>query len=58
MIDQFYEGKDVFVDRDDIKLFPNQFVMLVSNANEKKTALSRFKCYSKALFRVFDGRRS
>ena len=56
VIDQFYEGKDVFVDRDDIKLFPNQFVMLVSNANEKKTALSRFKCYSKALFRVFDGK--
>ena len=56
VIDQFYEGKDVFVDRDDIKLFPNQFVMLVSNANEKKTALSRFKDYSKALFRVFDGK--
>jgi len=56
VIDQFYEGKDVFVDRDDIKLFPNQFVMLVSNANEKKTALSRFKDYSKPLFRVFDGK--
>ena len=56
VIDQFYEGKDVFVDRDDIKLFPNQYVMLVSNANEKKTALSRFKDYSKPLFRVFDGK--
>ena len=56
VIDQFYEGKDVFVDRDDIKLFPNQYVMLVSNANEKKTALSRFKDYSKPLFRVVDGK--
>ena len=54
-IDQFYEGKDVFVEESDIKLFPNQYVMMVSNANEKKTALSRFKCYSKALYRIFDG---
>jgi len=56
VIDQFYEGKDVFVEKDDIKVFPNQYVMLVSNANEKKTALSRFKGYSKALYRVFDGK--
>jgi len=56
VIDRFYEGKDVFVEKEDIKLFPNQYVMLVSNANEKKTALSRFKCYSKALFRIFDGK--
>ena len=55
VIDQFYDGKDVFVEKEDIKLFPNQYVMLVSNANEKKTALSRFKCYSKALYRIFDG---
>ena len=56
IIDQFYDGKDVFVEKEDIKLFPNQYVMLVSNANEKKTALSRFKNYSKSLFRVFDGK--
>ena len=55
IIDQFYEGKDVFAEKEDIKLFPNQYVMLVSNANEKKTALSRFKCYSKPLYRIFDG---
>jgi len=55
VIDQFYDGKDVFVEKEDIKLFPNQYVMMVSNANEKKTALSRFKGYSKALYRVFDG---
>jgi len=56
IIDQFYEGKEVFVEKDDIKVFPNQYVMLVSNANEKKTALSRFKCYSKPLCKVFDGK--
>ena len=39
-IDQFYERKDVYLDRDD--LLPNQYLMLVSNANEKKTALARY----------------
>ena len=56
IIDQFYEGKDVFVEEEQIELYSNQYVMLVSNANEKKTALSRFKDYSKPLFRVFDGK--
>ena len=40
LIDQFYEKKDVYLEREDI--FPNQYLMLVSNANEKKTALARF----------------
>ncbi len=39
-IDQFYEKKKVYLEGR--KLFPNQYVMLVSNANEKKTALGRF----------------
>ena len=39
-IDQFYERKDVYLDRAD--LLPNQYLMLVSNANEKKTALARY----------------
>lgn len=40
LIDQFYEKEDVYLERDD--LFANQYLMLVSNANEKKTALARF----------------
>jgi len=40
LIDQFYEKKDVYLDNAD--LFANQYVMLVSNANEKKSALGRF----------------
>ena len=39
-IDKFYELKDVFIE--DKKFFPNQYIMLVSNANEKKTALGRY----------------
>lgn len=40
-IDQFYEGMKVFLDDTD-DFYPNQYIMLVSNSNEKKTALSRF----------------
>ena len=40
VIDDFYEGKDVFLEEKG--LYPNQFVMLVSNSNPKKAALTRF----------------
>ena len=40
-IDQFYDGMKVFLD--DVEgICPNEYVMLVSNSNEKKTALCRF----------------
>ena len=39
-IDQFYERKDVYLDQPG--LHTNQYVMLVSNANEKKSALARY----------------
>tara|TARA_R110002020_G_scaffold240411_5_gene453364 strand:+ start:12289 stop:13608 length:1320 start_codon:yes stop_codon:yes gene_type:complete len=40
-IDQFYDNVDVFLDEED-EICPNQYVMLVSNLNEKKTALCRY----------------
>ncbi len=40
VIDQFYEKKEVYLENN--TLHPNQYLMLVSNANEKKTALARF----------------
>ena len=45
VIDRFYEGGDILIDRKDEteeKWHPNQYVMMVSNANPKKTALARF----------------
>jgi len=45
-IDRFYAGEKILLDEKDIKLYPNQFIMLVSNANDKKTALARFKAYN------------
>ena len=54
-VDQFYAGKDnMFADEDEITLFPNQFVMLVSNQNEKKTALAKFRSYSLPLTNIGD----
>jgi len=52
VIDRFYEKNDVFLDPDEVKVQPNQFVMLVSNSNEKKTALSRFVAYNTPLQRI------
>ena len=52
VIDQFYEGEEIFLDEQDIYLMPNQFVMLVSNSNDKKSALARFYDYGKALKRM------
>ena len=40
IIDRFYERQSVYLENKG--LFSNQYVMLVSNANEKKTALGRF----------------
>jgi PhoH-like ATPase len=40
VIDNFYERKNVYLE--DRGLYPNQYIMMVSNANEKKSALGRF----------------
>jgi len=40
VIDRFYEKQSVYLDNEG--LFPNQYVMMVSSANEKKTALGRY----------------
>jgi PhoH-like ATPase len=53
VIDRYYSGEDIFIDDEtDEKLSPNQYVMMVSNANEKKSALARFKCYHEPLKKV------
>ena len=39
-IDRFYEKQEVYLEND--SLHSNQYVMLVSSANEKKTALGRY----------------
>jgi PhoH-like ATPase len=47
IIDRFYEGEDILIEEDEVQTlwYPNQFIMMVSNANDKKTALARFKSH-------------
>jgi PhoH-like ATPase len=52
IIDQFYNGEKIYLDKEDVALHPNHFLMLVSNSNEKKTALARFYNYSQPLKRI------
>jgi PhoH-like ATPase len=51
-IDHFYSGEKLFIDKEEKNLLPNEFVMLVSSSNDKKTALSRFINYNKPLIKV------
>lgn len=49
-IDNFYRGDEVYLFEEDITemgiaLFPNQFILLKSLENEKKTAITKFKNY-------------
>ena len=54
IIDDFYEGVEVIISEEEIEedWFPNQYLMLVSNANPKKTALARFVSHHLPLRRV------
>ena len=51
-IDHVYEGQEVIFGKEEGRFKPNQFLMLVSNANEKKTALVKFKNYNLPLSKV------
>jgi len=53
-VDRFYNNEEVIIEKEDVELFPNHFVMLVSNSNEKKTALARFINYNVPLERIAD----
>jgi len=58
-VDHFYLGNEVYLDEElcqeqGITLCPNEFVMMVSSSNEKKTALARFTDYSVPMRHVRD----
>tara|TARA_Y100000310_G_scaffold54101_2_gene49652 strand:- start:1025 stop:2335 length:1311 start_codon:yes stop_codon:yes gene_type:complete len=54
LIDQFYDDEEIIFEKDDGNFSPNQFVMLVSNNNDKKTALSKFTNYGAPLKKIQD----
>jgi len=53
LVDRFYDGKEVFLENNK-RFNPNQFLMLVSSSNEKKTALSRYMSPSKPLRKLYE----
>tara|TARA_R100001594_G_scaffold148761_1_gene204739 strand:+ start:2953 stop:4260 length:1308 start_codon:yes stop_codon:yes gene_type:complete len=54
MVDRFYNNEDIMIDKEEAKFFPNQFIMLVSNSNPKKTALACFRNYNLPLQKLID----
>jgi len=54
LIDRFYSGEQIFLEQDDNTkdFLPNQFVILISSSNEKKTGLARFVAFNKPLMKV------
>lgn len=56
-VDRFYNDESVWINEADYTLYPNQFVMLISNSNEKKTALAKFENYSSPLKKVLSSNR-
>ena len=54
LVDRFYNDEEITIDKEEIKFYPNQFIMLVSNSNQKKTALARFKDYNSPLQKIID----
>ena len=56
-IERYYEKKAMYLDEKQAAgLYPNQYLMLVSNANEKKTALARFTNSATPLKQVFSAK--
>ena len=54
IIDRFYDGEKIYLEADEVKLQPNQMVMLVSSANEKKTGIARFINYNRPLKKIIE----
>lgn len=54
IVDQFYDGENIYLEKEEVKLHPNQMVMLVSNSSEKKTALARFTNYNSSIKKIVD----
>ena len=52
VIDSVYNDEEIYLDEQEIKLGNNQYVMLVSNFNEKKSALVRFLDYTRPVKKV------
>ena len=54
VIDRFYEDEDIYIEEDEVDeaWHPNQYVLMVSNANEKKTCLGRFYSHFSPIIKI------
>ena len=52
VLDMFYSDEEIFIEKGECLLMPNQFVMLVSNQNEKKTAIAKFLSHDQSLKKI------
>lgn len=54
LIDRSYAGEEIVIEEEDAseKWYPNEYIMLVSNSNEKKSALARFQSYHTPLQKI------
>jgi PhoH-like ATPase len=53
LIEEFYEDKPVYLPEQKDKLYPNLYLVLKSESDNKKTAICRFKNYETPLRKVF-----
>ena len=58
VIDRFYNGEEIMIEKEEAQdiWHPNQYVMLVSNANEEKSAIARFYSHYTPLKKVVNER--
>jgi len=58
LIDRFYDGDDIILEEEDLEepLYANEYLMMVSNANPKKSALARFEGAHSPLHKIIHER--
>jgi len=58
VVDRFYDDEDITISEDEVvgKWYPNQYVLMVSNANEKKTCLARFYSHFQPLKKIVNSK--
>ncbi len=54
VVEKFYNNEEVILSEGEIYSHPNQFVMLISNSNEKKTALCKFISHHAPLKKILN----
>ena len=59
IIDRFYNDEEIIIPEDEInnqKWHPNQYLLLVSNANDKKSAIARFRSHHSPIKKIIHDR--